>query len=385
MTLSRLAPLLAAAVVVASCGTPQTSPSPSEGAPSVPASAPASGTPAATGSPAPRPASSVPVASPSVAPEGPTEPSGSYTVVPGDTLFSIATRFGVTVEQLQAWNAERYPSLTSNPDSLQVGWVLLVAGDPLPPPAEPTAEPPPPPPPPSTAGCNAGNRVAAGGQEVFATIPGAPNGVALTFDMGGRIEPAVEIMSFLVDNGVCATIFPTGVMSQTPEGAQVLEIIRAHPELFEVANHTMHHCNLRDGGGGSPTTGPCPNARPSDAFMQQQMTDAEAILRSQTGQTPQPYWRPPYGAWDQGVLSAVAAVGYTKTFMWDIDTVDWKPESEGGPTPAQVCSKVVSNAVAGSNVLMHLGGWNTLEALPCMVTGLRERGFVVTSLSDLLQ
>ena len=383
MLAARLLPLLAAAAIVASCGTPQASPSPSAPPPSAPASPDASPGGSGSATPgSPEPTSSAPVASPSVPPEGPTEPSGSYTVQPGDTLFSIATSFGVTVEQLQAWNAERYPSLASDPDTLQVGWVILVAGDPVQPPAQPTQAPPPPP---SASGCNAGNRVPAGGQEVYSTIPGAPNGVALTFDMGGRIEPAVEIMNFLVDNGVCATIFPTGVMSQTPEGAQVLEIIRAHPELFEVANHTMHHCNLRDGGGGSPTTGPCPGTRPSDAFITQQMTDAEGILRAGTGQTPQPYWRPPYGAWDQGVLNAVAAAGYTKTFMWDIDTIDWKPESEGGPTAAQICSKVVNNAVAGSNVLMHLGGWNTLDALPCMVTGLRERGFVVTSLSDLLQ
>ena len=32
-------------------------------------------------------------------------------------------------------------------------------------------------------------------------------GVALTFDMGGRMDPAVDIMNFLVANEVCATIF----------------------------------------------------------------------------------------------------------------------------------------------------------------------------------
>jgi LysM repeat protein len=33
----------------------------------------------------------------------------------GDTLSSIARAFGTTARQLQAWNAERYPSLTVNP------------------------------------------------------------------------------------------------------------------------------------------------------------------------------------------------------------------------------------------------------------------------------
>ena len=42
------------------------------------------------------------------------------------------------------------------------------------------------------------------------------------------------------------------------------------------------------------------------------------------------------------------------------------------------------SAVDGSNVLMHLGGYETLNALRLMVPGLRDRGFLLTSLSDLL-
>ena len=334
--------------------------------------------------------SAAPTASASGSPLGSPAPSTpptavTYTVQAGDTLVGIGRRFGVSVDLLRAWNAARYPELATQPDVLRVGWELAISGDPaatLPPVARPT---PTPSRPPTTASCSAGDRVAAGSQQVFRTVPNAGNAVALTFDMGGRIDPAVEIMSFLVENQVCATIFPTGVMSQTPEGQQVMAIIRAHPELFELGNHTMHHCNLQDGGGGSPSAGPCPAGRQSAAFIQRQLTDAAAVLRQQTGQDAVPYWRPPYGAYDQGVLDAAAAVGYTKTFMWDIDTVDWKPVAEGGPTAAQIASKVVNSAVGGSNVLMHLGGWNTLDALPSMVSGLRARGFLLTSLSDLLQ
>jgi peptidoglycan/xylan/chitin deacetylase (PgdA/CDA1 family) len=207
--------------------------------------------------------------------------------------------------------------------------------------------------------------------------------VALTFDMGGRIEPAADIMNFLVANRVCATIFATGVMSQTPQGQQVMAIIKAHPELFEIANHTMHHCDLARGGGGSPSLQPCTGSWSADR-IRQEMTDAEAILRAGTGQNPQPYWRPPYGSYNDAVLNAVASVGYTKTFMWDIDTVDWKPISDGGPTAEQIASKVIGSSVNGSNVLFHLGGYETLDALRLIVPGLRDRGFTLTSLSDLL-
>jgi len=33
---------------------------------------------------------------------------------------------------------------------------------------------------------------------------------------------------------------------------------------------------------------------------------------------------------------------------------------------------------------MHLGGYETLDALHVMVPGLRDRGFLLTSISDLL-
>jgi peptidoglycan/xylan/chitin deacetylase (PgdA/CDA1 family) len=163
-----------------------------------------------------------------------------------------------------------------------------------------------------------------------------------------------------------------------------MAIVKAHPELFEVGNHTMHHCDLVRGGGGSPSTAPCAGVTPTADFIRTQLTEAEAIIRNATGQNPQPYWRPPYGSVNDAVRTAAASVGYTKVFMWDVDTIDWKPISDGGPTAQQIASKVVTNAKDGSNVLMHLGGYETLDALRLMVPGLRDRGFLLTSLSDLL-
>jgi peptidoglycan/xylan/chitin deacetylase (PgdA/CDA1 family) len=247
------------------------------------------------------------------------------------------------------------------------------------------ADTPQPAPDPPALTCSAGGRVAAGSEQTFTTVPTDEPAVALTFDMGGRMDPAVEIMTLLVQEGVCATIFATGVMSQTPEGQQVMGIIAAHPELFEIANHTMFHCDLARGGGGSPTTAPCQTGGPPTAdFIRSEMAEAEAVLRDGTGQDPRPYWRPPYGSINAAVIAAAASAGYTKTFLWDIDTIDWKPIDDGGPTAEQIAAKVATNAVSGSNVLFHLGGYETLDALRLLVPALRDRGFTLTSLSDLL-
>ena len=378
MRRTRLGALLSLLVAISACATPTASPTSSSGE-SPPASGSASPTssPTTSASPSVRPTA---VGSPSSAPTATPSSGTTYTVRAGDTLSSIARGYGTTAQQLQAWNAGRYPSLATNPNAIQAGWVLVVSGDPgVTPLPAPTATVPP-----ASSGCSAGNRVAAGSAQTFRTIPSAGPGVALTFDMGGRMDPAVDIMNFLVANDVCATIFATGVMSQTPKGQEVMAIIRAHPELFEIGNHTMYHCDLVRGGGGSPTTAPCVGGPFSGDRIRQELADAEAILRAGTGQNPQPYWRPPYGSISQGVLDTAAAAGYTKTFMWDIDTIDWKPISDGGPTAEQIAAKVIGQSVNGSNVLFHLGGYETLESLRLIVPGLRDRGFTLTSLSDLL-
>ncbi len=368
------------ALLVSACSAPSGSPSPLASPTASPSAAGESASPI-----------DVPSATPTPTSEVSAEPSAqaitTYTVVAGDTLYSIAGRFATTVAQLQAWNAQRYPSIVTSPGAIAVGWELIVVGaadvTPLP---TPTAVPTPTVTvaPPSGAACHAGDRVAASPAGVYKRIPNAGKEMALTFDMGGRLDPALDILNFLITNRVCATIFPTGAMSQTTTGQQVLAVIRAHPDLFEVGNHTMHHCDLVHGGGGSPTAAPCKTGgRPSTAFVEQELTDAGAIIAAASGQSPVPYWRPPYGTYDQTLLDVAAGVGYTKTILWSIDTIDWMPISDGGPTAQQIASKVVANAVSGSIVLDHLGGYETLAALKIMVPQLRQRGFTLTSISDL--
>jgi peptidoglycan/xylan/chitin deacetylase (PgdA/CDA1 family) len=127
---------------------------------------------------------------------------------------------------------------------------------------------------------------------------------------------------------------------------------------------------------------------PSASFIASELTTAATVIRALTGKEPAPYWRPPFGAVDTRVRNAAAAAGYTKTFMWDIDTIDWRlvtNKPTPGPTAAQIAAKVVANSVNGSMVLMHLGGYNTYDALPSMVVRLRARGLTPTSVSDILR
>ncbi len=244
-----------------------------------------------------------------------------------------------------------------------------------------------------TTGCSVTPRYASSSAESFIPPIARPSSslrVALTFDMGGRMTPATKILGILIANHVCATVFPTGAISRTAEGQAALAVVKANPQLFEVGNHTMHHCDLVHGGGGSPSAADaayCDSLAPSpsEAAVKQELTDAETWISQYSGQTSKPFWRAPYGTVNATVLRWAAEAGWTKQFKWDIDTIDWKPISDGGPTARTIVAKVVNNAKSGSVVLMHLGGFETADALQAMIDGLRSRGFILTSLSDILQ
>jgi peptidoglycan/xylan/chitin deacetylase (PgdA/CDA1 family) len=200
------------------------------------------------------------------------------------------------------------------------------------------------------------------------------NELALTFDMGGRVGDALEIVDWLVDHGVHATIFMTGAMADntnTDAGRRVLAIIDEHPQLFTLGNHSYTHRDFRT---------------LTVAQIRDELRRTETALARYCSQDPRPFFRPPNGGYDADVLAAVGAAGYRYTVTWDIDTIDWRPVANDppGPTADQIVAKVLGNAKGGSIVLMHLGGYNTFAALPRVVAGLRAAGYDLVTLDEML-
>jgi len=191
--------------------------------------------------------------------------------------------------------------------------------------------------------------------------------------MGGRVGDALAIVDWLIDHETHATIFMTGAMAankNTDAGRQVLARIDAHPELFTLGNHSYSHPDFRT---------------LTKAEMLDELRRTEAAIAPYCSQDPKPFFRPPYGGYDSDVLAGVGAAGYRWTVMWDVDTIDWRPikNDPPGPTADQIVDKVVTNAKGGSIVLMHLGGYETFEALPRIVSGLTDRGLDLVNLDSM--
>ncbi len=228
--------------------------------------------------------------------------------------------------------------------------------------------------------CWSGPTYGPGSPAVISQVSGTDTKkLAFTLDMGGRLEGAEDIVDFLIAEQVCTTFFPTSAMADTAEGRPIMAKIAAHPELFEVGNHTVHHCDLVLGGGGSPTAAPCDRSM-TGTFIRSELTSAEATLEELSDMQITPYWRPPYGSHNAFVREQAAAVGYTKTMMWSRDTIDWDPAT----TTTQIVSRATSPLPpSGTIVLAHLGGYRTGNALPQIVSTLRANGYTMTTVSDM--
>lgn len=349
--------------------TPRPTCSPSGAAPGCPSDTPAP-SPSPSPSPTELPSPSPPFVRPTPTP-GPT--FTTYVVKPGDSLTSIARRFATTPRSLAWWNRGTYPTLDPEseayaPNHIEPGWTLvlmpgvIVDGADLPSSTpglpSPSSFPPP-------------SGVPAGAPAVVVTHgPRATTQIALTFDMGGRLDPAVDIVRWLIDHEVHATIFPTGKAGTTTElGRAALQLAATRPDLFVFGNHSWDHPDF--------TT-------LTAVQMADQLTTTESGLAALVGAGTRPYFRPPFGAWTSAVRTGVGAAGWADLVMWDIDTIDWKATADGGPTAADIVTRVLSKAQGGSIVLMHLGGWHTLEALPDLLAGLQAKGLIPVTLRTML-
>src|SRR5262245_59337985 len=179
--------------------------------------------------------------------------AGSWTDA---SLYTVSTPSTVHVDQRSRINGRAYLRLSDGP---MAGWWL---------PGTTTAI--------SKIGCTAGGGDHGSTGKLVASVPSATGKVAPTFDMGGRLEPALSIVRFLIIERQCTTFFVTGDASQTTTGRQVLAMIAAHRELFELGNHTVHHCNLRYGGGAVSL---CPDTRPSDAFAIAELAGCSTMVQ----------------------------------------------------------------------------------------------------------
>jgi hypothetical protein len=126
----------------------------------------------------------------------------------------------------------------------------------------------------------------------------------------------------------------------------------------------------------------------TDAQIRDQVLSAESQIASVTGVDPWPWFRFPYGDYNQHALSVVNGIGFVPV-GWTVDTLGWKGTS-GGITAQTVLNRVLGSLRPGEIVLMHCGSnpddHSTLDAaaLPAMIQNLKARGYSFVTIDGLM-
>jgi peptidoglycan/xylan/chitin deacetylase (PgdA/CDA1 family) len=112
-----------------------------------------------------------------------------------------------------------------------------------------------------------------------------------------------------------------------------------------------------------------------------QLDRTEDIVEELTGATTKPYFRPPFGSYDASVNDDVFAHGYLYTVMWTVDSLGWQ-----GLPAAEIEERVLGLAEPGAILVFHVGSASEDGlALPAIIRGLRDMGYAVGPLPDILQ
>lgn len=190
-------------------------------------------------------------------------------------------------------------------------------------------------------------------------LPRAGKLVALTFD-GGSGYAWRHIMSALAKLNAKGTFFCTGVsVDKYPEVAR-----EAIAQGMGIGNHSYDHPNFQVIG--------------YDEARRQLLDNAQAWWKA-CAATPTPFFRPPYGSYNDTTLKAAGSVGYPFVVNWDVDTGDWS-----GAPPAEIARRAIEGARPGSIICMHTM-WTTQAAIPAMVKGLRAKGLEPVGLDELFR
>lgn len=191
--------------------------------------------------------------------------------------------------------------------------------------------------------------------------------IALTFDDGPDPQWTPQVLQALQSRQARATFFLEG-----EEAAAQPALVRA---LVDAGMVVGSHSNRHDGDMRSWPAG----------AIEDDLSAAEEAIFAASGRRTR-LFRFPYGRTSPPVMRVLRRKGYVSV-GWNIDGRDWYHTSA-----ADIATRVLAAAKPGGIVDMHDGALgasytdrsDTVAALPAIIDGLRERGFTLVTLDELL-
>lgn len=224
----------------------------------------------------------------------------------------------------------------------------------------PAPGPPPPPrwptllPPPST-------RIALPGGAVLNTLPGPGDLLALSLDDGVDSAVVRAYAQLAQDTGIRLTMFVTGVYASWTENRDLLAPLVESGRL-QLANHTWIHPDL---------------TRLTGRQIADELRHNDRFLKDTFGVDAAPYYRPPYGAYNDTVTKVAGDLGYTATTLWNGTLGD-----DSVLAPGEIVANAAKYFTPQNIVIGHLNHPPVLGTYHQLLDVIAERKLRTVTLDD---
>lgn len=184
--------------------------------------------------------------------------------------------------------------------------------------------------------------------------------VALSFDAAWGNEDTQQILDILKKNDVRVTFFMTGGwVGSYPDDVKAIS-----DAGHDLGNHSENHKNM---------------SGLSEEEKTKELLSVHEKVKELTGKEMQ-LFRPPYGDYDDRVILNAKENGYY-TIQWSVDSLDWKDYGIDSIIDTVLNHEELKN---GAIILCHNGAKYTADALEALITGLKDKGYEIVPISELI-
>jgi polysaccharide deacetylase family sporulation protein PdaB len=182
--------------------------------------------------------------------------------------------------------------------------------------------------------------------------------VSISFDAAWGSELTSDILTILDEYDVKTTFFLVKFwIEKYPEETKLIAA-KGH----EIGNHSATHPHMNT---------------LSREEIYQELLETNRLIERLVGKTPR-LFRPPFGEYNNSLITVVEELDM-KTIQWSVDSLDWQD-----PSPGEIVDRVLELIEPGAIVLFHNNAQNTPSALRPILKHLREEGYQIVPISELI-
>ena len=184
------------------------------------------------------------------------------------------------------------------------------------------------------------------------------NKISISFDCAYGADYTLKILDILDEYDVKCTFFVVEFWAKKyPEILKEISL-RGH----EIGTHSSSHPNM---------------SRLSVEKIKEELVSSSNTITEIIGKKVEVF-RPPFGDYDNEVLETATSLNLY-TIQWSVDSLDWKDLSA-----KEITSRILNKTKSGSIILCHNNALHTHEALPYVLSNLKEKGYEFLPIGELI-